>query len=165
MSDEKEFEGQGENLSGEKESGEGQRGGEQELTGGEGPAVTGEEVVETDRDARTWAMLCHLLGACTTIGIFTGVGAFVGVIGMLVIWLIKKEESDFVDDQGREALNFQITVLIALVICVMFVWLACIGALFGIAVLVFNAIFCIMGMVKANDGKRYRYPFSLRLVK
>ena len=56
---------------------------------------------EVSKDARMWAMLCHLLGLFTCF------------IGPLIIWLIKKDEDPFIDDQGKEALNFQITVAIA----------------------------------------------------
>ena len=97
------------------------------------------------------AMLAHLLG-------------IIGFLGPLIIWLIKKDQSPFVDDQGKEALNFQLTVLIGWVIAVITSFF-CIGALVGLAVFVCNLIFCIMGCMKANQGIAYRYPFALRLIK
>lgn len=107
-----------------------------------------------DQDARTMAMLCHLLAI------------FTGFLGPLIIWLIKKDTSPFVDDQGKEALNFQLTLLIAWVVAGA---LACItfgiGALLFPVILVLNVVFCILAAVKANQGVAYRYPLAIRLVK
>ena len=58
---------------------------------------------ETSKDARMWGMLCHLLGL------------FTSFVGPLIIWLLKKAEDPFIDDQGKEALNFQITLAIAFI--------------------------------------------------
>lgn len=98
------------------------------------------------------AMLAHLLGI------------FTGFIGCLIIWLIKKDESAFVDDQGKEALNFQITVLIALVAAWLLTFL-CIGLLLLPAVVIANVVFCILAVVESNKGVAYRYPVTLRLIK
>lgn len=80
-----------------------------------------------------------------------------------MVWQLKKAEMPFVDDQGREALNFQITVSLALLACVLLMVVG-IGFLLlpvvGIAALVLT----IIAAVKANDGERYRYPFTLRLI-
>ena len=105
-----------------------------------------------DSDSRTMAMLCHLLGILT------------GPIGPLVVWLLKKDTSPFVDDQGKEALNFQITVLIGWVIAGVTTFI-CIGPLIALAVFVVNLIFCIMGAMKANSGIAYRYPLNIRFIK
>ena len=102
-----------------------------------------------------FGMLAHLLGALTSF------------IGPLVIWLIKKEESPFVDDQGKESLNFQITVLIGYVVALVLSFVPFVGC---VSVFVFPAvglaslIFGILGCVEANNGKAYRYPFALRLI-
>jgi uncharacterized protein len=104
-----------------------------------------------DQDSRTMAMLAHLLG-------------IIGFLGPLIVWLIKKDQSPFVDDQGKEALNFQLTVLIGWVIAVVTSFF-CIGALVGLAVFVCNLIFCIMGSMKANQGIAYRYPINIRFLK
>ena len=107
---------------------------------------------EPDKDSRTMAMLCHLLAI------------FTGFIGPLVIWLIKKDQSPFVNDQGKESLNFQITMLIAHLIGAA-TWCIFIGILVTPALIIVNLIFCIMGTMAANDGKAYRYPFALRLIQ
>ncbi|MFA5684440.1 MAG: DUF4870 domain-containing protein [Lysobacteraceae bacterium] len=109
-------------------------------------------------ESRQWAMFAHL---SALIGFLIPFG---NVLGPLVIWQIKKNEMAFVDDQGKEALNFQITVLIAVVACLV-LSVVLIGFLLlplvGIAALVFT----IIGGIKANNGETYRYPFTLRLVK
>jgi len=104
------------------------------------------------KEACTMAMLAHLLGI------------FTWFVGPLIIWLIKKDEDAFINDQGKEALNFQITVGIIYVICgatSCFVIPIFIMMGVGIAALVL----AIMAAVKANDGVTYRYPFTLRLIK
>jgi len=99
------------------------------------------------------AMLCHLLAI------------FTGFVGPLIIWLIKKDSSPFVDDQGKEALNFQIVCLIAAVICIPLVPIFCIGILLGVAVQIFRIVFSIIGTVNANKGIPYRYPWTWRMIK
>lgn len=114
-------------------------------------------------DQRQWAMFAHLsalLGGLLT-GAFLGLGC---LIGPLIIWAVKKDTMPFVDDQGKEALNFNITVAIAAVVCglLMFVLIGFVLLpLLGIAWLVFT----IIAAIKANEGVAYRYPFTLRLIK
>ncbi|ATD68056.1 MULTISPECIES: DUF4870 domain-containing protein [Luteimonas] len=116
-------------------------------------------------EERQWALFAHL-SALT--GLFTGgVG---NIVGPLVIWLIKKDTMPFAVDQAREALNFNITLLIVGVLLLLITLVTFgLGAvltfplsiLLGIAWLVLT----IIGGMKANDGVAYRYPFALRLVK
>lgn len=108
--------------------------------------------LETNKDARTFAMLCHLLAI------------FTSFLGPLIIWLIKKDEHPFVDEQGKEALNFQITALIAYLASGLLTFV-CIGALLLPAVAIVDLIFCIMACIATNKGEHYRYPISLRIVK
>lgn len=108
-----------------------------------------------ESDEKTMGMLAHLLG-----GLFS-------FLGPLIIWLIKKDESPFVNDQGREALNFQITVLFAVIACsiLSFIpYLGCIFALAWMAIVIANLVFAIIGCLEANKGVAYRYPFALRLI-
>lgn len=105
------------------------------------------------KQERTMAMLCHLLG-------------FFSFIGPLVIWLIKKDESALVDKNGKEALNFQISIAIYTVgLCVLA------GVTFGLAgillpaLIVFNYIMLIVAAIKTNEGKDYQYPLCIRLIK
>lgn len=109
-------------------------------------------------EARQWGMFAHL---SALIGIIIPFG---NLLGPLIIWQMKKAEMPFVDDQGKEALNFQIAVTIAMLICfvLMFVLIGMLLLpLVGIAALVFT----IIGGIKANEGQAYRYPFTLRLIK
>lgn len=112
----------------------------------------------TDKDARTWGMLCHLSA-------FLGfIIPFGNILGPLVIWLIKKKDYPFVDDQGKEALNFQISMLIAFVISAVLMLIA-IGFLLMVAVAIYTIVMIIIAAIKANEGVAYRYPYALRLVK
>ena len=106
------------------------------------------------QDQRTLALLSHLLGIVT------------GFIGALVIWLISKDDTSkgFVIDQAKEALNFQITVLIAFVISWVLMFVL-IGMLLLPLVALANLVLCILAAVKSNNGEAYRYPFTLRLIK
>ena len=113
---------------------------------------------QPSKDERTWAMLCHF-SACT--GLIFPFGNF---LAPLIIWLIKKEELPFVEDQGKEVLNFQISMTIYLLIS----GILCI-ILIGIPIVIGLVIFCfiitIIAAISANDGKSYRYPINLRLIK
>lgn len=113
-----------------------------------------------ENDEKLFGMLAHILGIVA------------GFLGPLIIWLIKKDESPFVNDQGKEGLNFQITVAIAYVIGIVisfvggivFAPISCVGSLLCGAAWVCSLIFAIMGGLAANKGEAYRYPFALRLV-
>ena len=112
-------------------------------------------------------MLCHL----TSI--------LLGWLGPLIFWLIKKDEFPLVDDQGKEALNFQISLVMVLfadfIFCVvmvgltrvvpLFVVLIVLGVLAGFAIVVCNIVFSIIGAIEANKGNAYRYPWCIRLIK
>lgn len=105
-----------------------------------------------------WAMLCHL-------GAFAGyIIPFGQIIVPLAIWLIKKEESPLIEDQGRESLNFQISMTIYLIISVILT-LIIIGFVLLIAVAIFDIVMVIIASVKANSGQRYRYPLTIRFIK
>ncbi|WP_143306679.1 DUF4870 domain-containing protein [Chitinophaga vietnamensis] len=135
------------------------------------------------KDERTWGTFIHL-GGIVGMMIIPGVG---NIIGVLILWLIKRNESAFVDDQGKEAINFQITlslisVLLGIIGFISFglwslgtfwsnrhdmfdfhwgwSWMGLHGILW-----ILNLVFSIVGAVKASNGVSYRYPFSLRIVK
>jgi len=121
-------------------------------------------------EERQWAMFAHLsalLGALLT-GVWGGGwGCF---IGPLVIWLVKKDTMPFVNDQGKEALNFNITVAIAFVVLFLLsVMTFGIGLIIAIPLWIIIGIswlvFTIIAAIKANEGVLYRYPFTLRLIK
>lgn len=84
-------------------------------------------------------------------------------LGPLVIWLIQKDQMPFVKDQGKEALNWQLTLVIAWVAAGVLSFVG-IGIILYPVLWVLNLIFCIMGGMKANEGVPYRYPFSIKLI-
>ena len=103
-------------------------------------------------------MLCHLFGL---LGLIVPLG---NVIGPLLIWLLKKEEHPFIEEQGREALNFQITFTIAMMVSV-FLALVYVG-LFLLAILgIVDLILIIMASTAASRGENYRYPFSIKFLQ
>ncbi len=110
------------------------------------------EKPETSKDATNMAMLGHLLAI------------FTGFLGPLIIWLIKKDEAPFVDRHGKEALNFQITVLIAMSAAGLLSFV-CIGFLLMPIIWLVDMIFCILAALAASRGEEYRYPMTIRLVK
>ncbi len=128
-------------------------------SGGVTSAATDPVAGEVPKEHRTWGMVAHLAALA---GLTPVPGA--NLLGPLVVWLVKKDEMPFVDDQGKESLNFQITVFLALLIASPTV---CIGVGFFLLPLIGLAglILAIVGAIKANEGVAYRYPFTLRLIK
>ena len=121
-------------------------------------------------EERQWAMFAHLsalLGAIVTAGWAGSIGCF---LGPLIIWMVKKDTMPFVDDQAKEALNFNITVAIIFFVlwAVTFLTLF-IGGVLTVPLMVIVGIawlvLTVIASIKANQGERYRYPFTLRLVK
>lgn len=121
-------------------------------------------------EERQWAMFAHLsalIGGILTAGWAGSLGCF---IGPLIIWLAKKDTMPFVDDQGKEALNFNITVgivfLALLVLSVVTFGIGLIIAIPGwIIVGIAWLVLTIIAAIKANEGVTYRYPLTLRLIK
>ncbi len=113
--------------------------------------------MDTDSNARTIGMLCHLLALVQFLGI-------PGFIGPLALWLIKREEHPFIDRNGKEALNFQLSVLIYLVVSTLLALLV-IGFLMLIAVMILNIVYTVIAAIKASEGKDYQYPFTIRFIK
>jgi uncharacterized Tic20 family protein len=105
-------------------------------------------------DDRTLAILSHILAIVPGIGIF----------GPLVIWLIKKDSPSFAEENAKESMNFQLTIIIAAVIsCILIVVIIGIFLLWVLGIL--NLILVIVATIKASENKIYRYPFNLRLIK
>jgi uncharacterized Tic20 family protein len=106
--------------------------------------------IPSTADDRNMAVLCHL-------------GGIVGFLVPLIIWLIKKDQSRFVDDQGKEALNFQLTILIAhlvsgATVCFTF------GAL-NLAIWILTIVYAILAMSAVQKGEVYRYPLCIRMIQ
>ncbi len=111
-------------------------------------------------------MLCHLSALAGFIGVPLG-----SILGPLIVWQIKKNEFPSVDVHGKAALNFQITVLLAIIVSVVVGFILsyiCIGFIFFIAAMAIGLaglIFAIIAGVKANNGEDYKYPWSLTFVR
>ena len=110
------------------------------------------------QQVRQWAMFCHL---SALLGIWIPFG---NLIGPLILWQMKRESDPFIDAQGKEALNFQITVAIATAICILLMLVIVGFFLYGL-VTIAALVLAIIGGVKANEGFPYRYPFTWRLIK
>lgn len=108
-------------------------------------------------EERNWAVLSHLssLLIIMTLGL--------GVIAPLVLWILKRDSSEFIDDQGRESLNFAITLLLAAVACIPFYFVG-IGFVMIALVYAYCFVFAIVGALSASRGEKYRYPYVLRLI-
>ncbi|TSA49788.1 MAG: DUF4870 domain-containing protein [Nitrosomonadales bacterium] len=90
-------------------------------------------------------------------------GIFFGFIPALIVWLLKKDDSPFIGTQAREALNFQITVLIGYMAAWILAFLL-VGFLLLPAIYVANLVLCIVAAAKVSKGEDYRYPVSLHLI-
>ena len=110
------------------------------------------------KDERTWAMLSHFSALCMFIF------PFGNILAPLIIWLIKKDEMPFVEDQAKEVLNFQISMTIYFIGSIILI-IVLIGIPILIVLGIFNVIITIIAGIKANDGKSYRYPINLKLIK
>lgn len=112
---------------------------------------------DISQDEKTWGMLAHLSSLS---GFIVPFGS---LLGPLIVWLVKRDTMPFVADQGKEALNFNITVLLAaLVSCILMFVL--IGFLLLAVVVVGWLVLTIMATIESNKGVAFRYPFTLRLV-
>lgn len=112
----------------------------------------------SDKDARMFGMWAHLAA-------FSGfVIPFGHLLGPLLVWLIKREEHPFVDDQGREALNFQLSMSLYYVIGFVLLFVL-IGFVLLPALFVFSVVVTIMGAIRANEGQRFRYPLCIRFIR
>lgn len=133
------------------------------------------EMYTKQHDEKAWAMLCHLSTFAA------GFIPFGNIFGPLIVWLIKKEEYPLVDDQGKESLNFQISMTIYSIILVIVVIVSAlslaagdperdvvISIIAGVAGLIFIGLFAfimvIIASIKSYQGNRYRYPLTIRFI-
>jgi uncharacterized protein len=109
-----------------------------------------------DANARQWAMLAHLSALA---------GLVIGLnwLGPLIIYLVKKDEHPFIEDQSREALNFNISVFIYFIVSAILI-LVVIGILLLPAIGIAWVVLTVIATVRANNGEAYRYPLSIRFV-
>jgi len=115
------------------------------------------QVEITNKDEKMWGMLCHLSALAGF------VIPFGNIIGPLVIWMLKKDEFPHVNDQGKESLNFQISLMIYIIAAAILIIIA-VGILLLIFLAVYGLVMIIIASLKANEGVKYRYPFTIRLI-
>lgn len=109
------------------------------------------EISAPNNDEKNIATITHLAG---TVFLF---------IPALVVWILKKDDSAYLADQSKEALNFQITVAIAMFIAQLLVWVL-IGLALVPIIWLANIVFCIIAAISTSKSETYRYPFCLRLI-
>ena len=117
------------------------------------------ETSTSSRDVRTWNVLCH---ATALAGFFVPWAGH--ILGPLIIWLAKRGDSPEIDAHGKESLNFQISMLIYNVIAGI-LCLVLIGFVILAILHILNLVLVIVASIQASDGKFYRYPLTIRLIK
>jgi uncharacterized Tic20 family protein len=113
----------------------------------------------TSSNVRTWCVLAH---ATALVGFLVPLAGH--IVGPLIIWLAKRGDSPEIDAHGKESLNFQLSMLIynliAAVLCLVLI------GFFILAILhILNVVFVIIASIQASEGKVYRYPLAIRLIK
>jgi uncharacterized protein len=108
---------------------------------------------------RNWCVLAHALAL---IGFFVPLAGH--LVGPLIVWLAKRDDSPEIDAHGKESLNFQISMLIynaiAAILCLVIV-----GFFLLVILHILNIVFVIIASIRASEGKLYRYPIAIRLIK
>jgi len=120
-------------------------------SGYESDEAGGVQQPEMSQDARNMAMLCHILG-------------LLGFIAPLIIWLIERDKHRFVDEHGREAMNYQISMMIYGAAA----WLSCfilIGIVLTPILMIVHVVLVIIGAVKAQRGQPWHYPIAISFLK
>ena len=110
-----------------------------------------------EMEQRNWALFAHL---SALIGLVVPLGF---VLGPLILWLIKKDQMPLVNEAGKEALNFQLTMLIGVVIAFVLM-LVIIGVFLLAAIAVFDIVMVIIAAVQTSNGARYLYPLTIRFI-
>ena len=112
----------------------------------------------TTSEIRNWSVLCH---ASALLGLF--LHFFGHLLGPLIVWLLKRDMSPEIDANGKESLNFQISMLIydviAGILCIVLI-----GIPILIALWILNTVFVVIASVKTSEGKFYRYPLTIRFL-
>ena len=113
----------------------------------------------TQKQERTWATFCHLSALVAFIGI-----PFGNILGPLVIWLIKKNEMPLVEQEGKAALNFQISMTIYTVVAFILCFVA-IGFLLIFPIILVNVVLVVIAAIKTSNGEKYQYPCTIQIIK
>jgi len=116
-------------------------------------------MTDIEKEARTWGMLCHLTGFALLLGI-----PFGNILGPLVVWLLKKEEHPFIDEQGKESLNFQISISIYFLVAAILIVIV-IGLLLLIPLFIAYLVLVIIASIKASNGESFKYPLTIKFIQ
>jgi uncharacterized Tic20 family protein len=122
------------------------------------PCGDGDRTPRAPVGERTWAMLCHL---AALLGYMFPFGH---IFGPLAVWLLKGEKFPLVDDQGKEALNFQISITLYLIAAAVLIMLV-VGIPLLVGLVIFHFIVVIIASVRAKSGEKYRYPVTIRFLR
>ncbi len=117
------------------------------------------ETSTSSSNVRMWNVLCH---ATALAGFFVPWAGH--ILGPLIVWLAKRNDSPEIDQHGKESLNFQISMLIYNVIAVV-LCLVLIGFVILAILHILNLVLVIIASIQASEGKFYRYPLAIRLIK
>ncbi|OIO60127.1 MAG: hypothetical protein AUJ82_03710 [Verrucomicrobia bacterium CG1_02_43_26] len=117
-----------------------------------------EECQHLEPFEKNWAMIAH---ASALLQFFIPVLG--GIIGPFIVWVLKRDTSAYVDDQAKEAINFNITIFIYLVISLALVYVL-IGYILLPIIFLTWLIFVLIAMINASNGKRYRYPLTIHFI-
>jgi uncharacterized Tic20 family protein len=115
-------------------------------------------VTSSSTNVRTWCVLAH---ATALVGFLVPVAGH--IVGPLIVWLAKRQDSPEIDAHGKESLNFQISMLIWNAIAAILI-IVLIGIPILILLHILNIIFVIVASIQASEGKLYRYPLAIRLI-
>jgi len=128
-----------------------------------GPSVdkSRSHVIDFDStpDEHLWSTFLHLSGLTTLIS-----GPILPIAIPLIMWLIKRGDSPFVDDHGKEVINFQISLILWYFISGIMVFACGIGIFMAIMFCIISIIMPIIGAIRANRGEYYRYPMTFRFL-
>jgi len=118
-----------------------------------------EKRAPSESDERAYGMVCHLAGLGT-------------IVGAIVVWLMVRERSPFADDQGKESINFQILISICAFAALILVTAAAgfavlfpVTYLLWMALVAFDLVMVVLAAVEAGNGRKFRYPIAMRLLK
>ncbi|MDD2197216.1 MAG: DUF4870 domain-containing protein [Bacteroidales bacterium] len=111
-----------------------------------------------NNEERTMSMLCHL----SALGMF--LIPFGAILGPLIVWLVKKDQYLEVDKQGKDAINFQITMKIFFIISGVLVIIG-VGLLLMAALVIFNLVIIIVASIKSNSAERFVYPAAIKFIQ
>ena len=122
------------------------------------PNSTAASAAAPTENERTWGMLAHLSALAGLVIPLIG-----NVLGPLLVTIARSDQSAFVAAHAKEALNFNISVTLAALLCTLLM-LVFVGFLLGSALFIAWLVMTLIAAIKASEGAAYRYPFSLRLV-